>query len=127
MANETEAKPVGQCYYFGCHKQPGHYLWTESGSLASRIADSVLPFRHTILDAGLLPKVGNQVEGHASLSHIGKWTIISFWDRSVDKRGACNSSFVIPKTLEFSDAIEVSKERFPWVWSRLTFDVVLAY
>jgi hypothetical protein len=117
---------IGQCYFFGCHRQAGHYLWTEKGSMADRIARDVLPFRYTILDAGLLPELSNQTEGEATIVHWPKWTVVSFWDRSVDKRGGCNSSFVIPAVLSFDEAIAVAKKRFPWVWSRFTFEVCLS-
>ncbi len=113
----------GQCYYFGCHGGPGHYLWTEKGSMADMIAKTVLPFRYTILDAGFLPEVGNQNEGDGSLVQFANWTVVSFWDRSVDKRGGCNSAFVIPGRLTFTEAIDVAKAKFPWVWKRFNFEV----
>jgi hypothetical protein len=122
-STSVESIVNGQCYYFGCHERAGHYLWTEKGSMADRIAKSVLPFRYTILDAGLLPEVGEQVEGEGTIVHFPKWTIISFWDRSVDKRGGCNSAFLIRGHWTFGEAVEIAREKFPWVWSRFTFEV----
>lgn len=129
MTADASEQPIvnGQCYYFGCHERPGHYLWTERCSLADRIAKTVLPFRYTILDAGLLPEVGDQTEGLATIVHWPNWTVISFWDRSVDNRGGCNSAFLIPGRLTFAEAIKVSKQKFPWVWQRFSFEVRQAH
>lgn len=125
---ETQQPIVnGQCYYFGCHDRPGHYLWTERGNGADRIADSVLPFRYTILDGGLLPHDREQIEGDATIVHWPNWTVISFWDRSVDKRGGCSSAFAIPGRLTFDEAVEVAKAKFPWVWERFNFEVRQAH
>ncbi len=60
----------------------------------------------------------------ATLAHISGWTILSFWDRSVDRRNGCNSAFVIPAEVNYITAISVAQERFAWVWDRFPFDVV---
>lgn len=117
---------IGQCLYFGCHREAGHFLWAENGHRASTDAEKKLPFRYGILDAGLLPPYQPQIEGQATIVHFPSWTIVSFWDRSVDKRGGCNSAFVIPAVVSFDDAITIAKQRFPWVWSRFTFEVCLS-
>lgn len=126
MSALDHAGVIGQCLYFGCHRESGHFLWSENGHRASRDAEKKLPFRYCILDGGLLPHYENEVEGKATIVHWPKWTVVSFWDRSVDKRGGCNSAFVIPAVLSFDEAIAVAKERFPWVWSRFTFEVCLS-
>ncbi len=117
---------IGDCFYFGCHREAGHYLWSET---ARQVWDreNRFPFRYEILDGGLLPVREPQIEGKAVLVHIGTWTVVTFWDRSVDKRGGCNSSFVIPSHVGFDEAITISKERFPWVWARFSFEVVLSH
>ena len=114
---------IGPCFYFGCKKQAGHFLFNEQGWQASRSSEIELPFRYHILDGGLLPAGRPEVQGEAVLVHIGSHTVVSFWDRSVDTRGGCNSSFVIPSHVDFSTAIAISKERFPWVWERINFEV----
>jgi|GEM_PF-2929743 len=122
----TDTANIGPCFYFGCHREPGHYLWTETERHAGYAAERSFPFRYTILDGGLLPVGVQEIEGAASLIYIGGWTVITFWDRSVDKRGGCNSAFVIPSKLSFDDAIALSKVRFKWVWKRFKFDVKLS-
>jgi hypothetical protein len=126
-ADQNQAIVTGPCYYFGCGQGAGHYLFSESGQHCwSRDAERSLPIRYTVLDGGLLPPGKPETEGEAAMIHVGNWTIITFWDRSVDKRGGCNSSFVIPARLGFDDAVALSRKRFPWVWSRFKFDVRLS-
>lgn len=118
---------MSECFYFGCHREAGHYLFDEQGRHASRRGELSLPFRYSILDSGLLPQGDAQEQGAATIVLFPAWTVISFWDRSVDKRGGCNSAFVLPGQMTFDEAIAVSKEKFPWVWSRLTFEVRRVY
>ena len=117
---------VGECYFFGCKGEPGHYLYMQAGRVI-RNADALFPFQWTILDAGLLPQGGDQTEGAAALVRFNGWTVVSFWDRSVDERRGCNSSFVVPGEWSFDQVIAISKIRFPWFWERVKFEVRLVY
>jgi hypothetical protein len=111
-------------FYFGCWDRSGHFLVTPGGR---HVYDNPkdFPVREGILDGGLLPPFQPQVEGRAVLVHLSGWTILSFWDRSVDTRGGCSSSFVMRGTLDFVAATQRARERFPQVWNRYTFEVVL--
>lgn len=115
------------CYYFGCKDRPGHFLWGDDGRRSDNSSKNVLPFKFSILDAGFLPEVCSQIEGLGTLVHFPKWTVLSFWDRSVDKRPGCNSAFVLYGHWTFSESLEISKVKFPWVWSRFNFEVRLAH
>ena len=78
----------------------------------------------SILDADLLPQEGQQIEGETTHVVINGWTVISFWDRTVDSRGNSNSAFVIYGKFSFSEAVEISKQAFPEIWNRFTFTLV---
>lgn len=113
---------IGKCYYCGCYNETGHYLWDERNHKVHYVKG--IPFRWEILDGGLLPPHEPETEGLAEIIHIGSWTIITFWDRSVDKRGGSCSAFVIPAHVWFDEAVAIAKERFPSVWNRFPFEVI---
>ena len=112
-------------FYFGCHRETGHFLWKEDQRRASRSDERSLSFNWTILDACLFPVDAKDVQGEATITHFMGWTVISFWDRSVDKRPMSNSSFVVKGHHSFDDMVKMTKEKFPWVWSRFSFEVKL--
>lgn len=116
--------------YFGVWESggAGHYLHDQGGYKSYR-GEAELPFRETILDAGLLPQKGDQVEGLIYSNNINGWTILSFWDRSGDSRSASNSSFLFHTgtgMYGLADLLGVAKEQFPSVFSRFGFDLKLA-
>jgi len=118
-------KAMRSCYYFGCQGQAGHHLWTEGGGrLFDHNVPKDFPVRVAALDCGFLPPNRPQVEGEASLAHVEGWTILAFWDRSVDTRPGCNNAFVLPLLLSFDEAKQLARERFPSVWDRFKFEVV---
>ena len=125
----TAAGPMPNSFYFGCWKSAGHFLHYENGQHVYE-RDEAFPkdFPVTVhtLDGGLLGYPEQEIEGKAVLSHIGDWTVISFWDRSVDSRGKSNSSFVMRGKWDFSTALGIAKSSFPSVFSRFGFEVVLA-
>lgn len=107
-------------YYFGCVGQPGHFMHRPGGR---RDWDADTPWGRTP-DGTLCPAGGKQVEGVALIHHKDGWTALSFWDRSVDQRGGCNSNFFVAAELSFDEMVAQAKERFPQVWHRFNFDVV---
>lgn len=62
-------------------------------------------------------------QGVAALHVVDGWTAIAFWDRSVDKRGACNSNFVTHDVVDFDEMVRRSRAAFPHVWARFPFEV----
>lgn len=111
-------------FYFGCwNGNTGHYLFDPHGRTQWNDPQR-FPFRSTILDGGLLPPNEPQAEGVAALCHISGWTVISFWDRTVDKRGGCNSSFVMRGVHDFGSAVCRAKAKFPDIWNRFPFPIV---
>lgn len=94
--------------------------------------ENVLPWKDIdgVLQPGCREERGHwvhhgvpEVEGEALLHHKDGWTAISFWDRSVDKRGACNSTYFAEGTFTFDEMVEMAKARFSERWNRMAFEV----
>ena len=117
------------CFYFGCCRGVGHYLFTPTLHRIHSERDPDLPddfpVNIHVLDAGLLGYPKKQIEGEAVVSHIGGWTILSFWDRSVDGRPGSNSNFIMRGTRTFDEASETACGAFPEIWQRLRFPIQL--
>lgn len=111
--------------YFGCWNEPGHYLYDRDGRRHFEPRRGV-PFRYTILDAGLLPPDGPATEGVCHRAQIGGWTIISFWDRSIDSRPGSNSSFLCPGDFTFEEMLAAARMFYPQICERFTFELKLA-
>lgn len=109
-------------FYFGCWREAGHYLFTPSGRSTYSVPND-FPLPANYLDSGLLPPNLPETEGRASLVHINGWTVISFWDRSVDKRGKCNSSFLFRGHFTFDEMCKLAAEKFPTIWNRFAFPI----
>jgi hypothetical protein len=117
-----------QAYYFGCWGNAGHYLF-DPDRRSTRYTDKMVPWEQidSVLCYGHRGPYQNgpQVQGLALLHHRDGWTALSFWDRTVDKRGGSNSNFFVEGTLSFDEIVLVAKERFPSIWERFTFKVEL--
>lgn len=112
-------------FYYGCHVRLGHYLHDTDLKQVDGQPDP-FPCNWQRLDGGFLPKRDEeQVEGLASLTHFGRyWTVLSFWDRSVDHRKGSCSTFVMPFALTFEEACQRAEMAFPKIWKRFTFPIV---
>jgi hypothetical protein len=119
--------------YFGCWEQAGHFLCDEHGRHMHD--EKVCPWKDYEIDSKLQPGCyedrgywqhrGPETEGEALVHHKDGWTALSFWDRSVDKRGKCNSTFMAEGIHDFETMKKIAMERFPKIWSRFTFEVKL--
>lgn len=116
---------MGDVYYNGCWGETGHYLWDRTRRKAYSVPAD-FPVAPHVLDSGFLPPGQPQVEGRATLCHVNGWTVLAFWDRSVDTRGKSNSAFVARGTLDFDAMVAAAKAAFPSVWGRFGFEVRLA-
>ena len=136
-------RPDAECFFFGCIESAGHYLWRRQGrgrpANAHDVEEAIRRAIGAPLDAagvgGLCwnsPKstYGNngydrdETEGRALQTRLNGWTVVAFWDRSVDRRGACNSAFIVKGEMTFAQATRVARHRWPEVWARFPFDVV---
>lgn len=127
-------------FYFGCVREPGHHMWkpTSDGTGPHWKDYDFLdknPWGYEI-DGGLCPGGERhngrrpytgipEVQGQALIHHKDGWTALSFWDRSVDKRGACNSTFLAEGDFTFEQMSAIAVKYFPEVTKRFHFPVVL--
>lgn len=113
-----------ECFYFGCWNEKGHYLHSKGGQSLGRNMPKDFPFPEYVLDSGFLPPNQPEIQGVATHVHINDWTVIAFWDRTVDSRGKSNSAFIMRGEHTFDEAVAIAKTEFPQVWGRFKFQVV---
>lgn len=123
----SDAK-TAEVYYFGCRGQAGHYWFKPHGSMRHNQEPPLgYDIVHGKIDSGFCPgsipgdsygRSRPEVEGEACLHHLPEWTILAWWDRSVDIRGGCNSNLVAKGHYSYADMIEIGKAQFPDVMSR---------
>jgi hypothetical protein len=117
--------------FFGVGNEPGHYWW-QPGARPDRNVHTVrtsgypdgCPFGWEC-DGGLQPADPREVQGRCRLIERDGWTAIAWWDRSVDKRMACCSTFAAEGIHRFDTMLALLKESFPWVLARAKFELVL--
>lgn len=114
-------------FHYGCaNNRKGHFV--HAGKGISQYGPEVYnfcainPWGYEI-DSGLCPS-GPEIEGRALVHHKDGWTAMSFWDRSVDKRGKCNSNFFAEGTHTFDEMVAIAKDHFPKIMARFEFPIV---
>lgn len=117
-----------EAYYFGPWKGfPAHRWRDPSGRAADFHAKAFLPAALHNLDATYCPGRGvgvrypgtrPEVEGEASIHHVEDWTVLAWWDRSVDERPGANSNIVARGTWDFEAMVSIAKAQFVEVWAR---------
>lgn len=127
-------------FYFGPWDRPGHYFFDEDGSSVREDRTPNFPFGNDTgkvfvdckLQPGCKPAARSQydrsrpeIEGEAALHHIKGWTALCIWDRSVDKRGACNSNYFAEGTFTFEEMVEMARTRFAYRWNKMTCPITL--
>jgi hypothetical protein len=124
-----------RAYYFGPWSQAGHHLYGRGGSSAYH-AEQMIPW--SSIDGELQPHrescrrdsgycgCGSGPEGEALLHHRNGWTALSFWDRSVDRRGNCNSTYFAEGDFSFNEMVAIAKAQFGERWAKMGFQVVPA-
>lgn len=138
MTPEVKTNP--RMFYFGPWDRAGHYFFDERGRNIDVYKIAGFPFGHrgdrVMVDGRLQPgspdpndrlrrRTRPEIEGEALLHHVNGWTALCFWDRSVDKRGACNSNYFAEGNFSFEEMVAMAKTRFAQRWDRMGFEVVL--
>jgi len=110
-----------QAYYFGVSpgRSAGHYCHNRDLSTTFDRPRSGFPILPTILDGGLLPTCAERKQGLCELWKNGKWTILSFWDQSGDRRPGSNSTFLLEGDYTFEQAVQHSRQIFPSIFTRI--------
>lgn len=111
------------CYYFGVMKHAGHHLYRGNNTIHKRYLPNDFPVDVRALDGALLPPQLPQDEGRAELIHLNGWTVLTFWDRSEDKRYRSSSTFIVRGAHSFLETVEIAREHYPQVWSRFEFEI----
>ena len=130
-------------FYFGPWDQAGHYLHGENGRSIRQGPEirGSFPWNEWSSEEGIGIdcqlqlgcfkqdghwRHGAEPEGKALIHHKDGWTALSFWDRSIDTRGACNSTYFAEGTFIFEEMVAMAKARFAERWNKMSFPVVLA-
>lgn len=105
-------------FYFGCIGDTGHFLFDASGCYVR--PDRVgVPFSRGGLDQRD-PPGRKQEQGNARLSFESGWTLLHFWDRTVDRRPGSHSIFLVEGGPHSGDVMMQRAERaFPKVLTRI--------
>lgn len=121
--------------YFGPLKESGHFFFNDQGQSEMTIDLKGVPWRtqEDHVDGTLQPGVicergywhgtTPQVEGPAVVHHKNGWTALSFWDRTIDTRPGCSSTYLAEGTFTFEEMVEFAKTRFPERWGKMKFEV----
>lgn len=113
--------PHNTAYYFGCGGGAGHYLWIP-GEQPRRAMNA--PRWMNCIDGTFPPADGSEEQFKATMLHIHGYTVLSWWDRSVDKRPGSNSTVLLPFIMtNFPMAVVRAKALFPWVFARMKQDL----
>lgn len=118
-------------FYFGCWGVSGHYLFTDRGEHPEPHVEASLRAAVGSIDGRYPPQYnqrafsepGYQEEGLALVHHVNGWTVLAFWDRSIDRRFACNSNFIAEGAHDFDAMRTLARDRFPTIWARFPFEV----
>ncbi len=109
--------------YCGCHRGSGHYLWTEHEQrLLWRDTVDTQPWGASIDGTLYLRAVANGVAKH---TQFAGWTALSWPDNSIDGRPGSHSTFVAEGTFTAEEMLTMARSRFPWVFERFKYEVVL--
>lgn len=124
--------------YHGCWVGTGHYLFDKNRGTPRNPAFRVWLYRaggpSKFIDNGLswdckrkLPGIPPETEGVAKITHMAAdgfdWTVLGFWDRSVDTRHNSWSMFIATGTHDFDQMVALAKRDFPQIWARYKFEV----
>lgn len=83
-----------ELFYFGCIREAGHYLWlSEHCRIWSSTDVGISNQLGAALDGAFCPADMNEQQRWLC-SFVPPWTIVAWWDRSVDSRPNCVSVFI---------------------------------
>lgn len=109
--------------YFGCLGDTGHFVSDREGNRVWKSPHSEF-LRHR--DGNLAPKNTTE-QGKAIVYHEKEFTVVAFWDYSVDTRPGSNSMFLLPAHLSGEEALKLAKGFFPHIFRRFKFQVEILH
>lgn len=123
-----------RAYFFGCLIL-GHHLYGPriAGQIdrVDIVPASSTPWKLSEIDGNAQPNSAlyahtwqvpgeKQPLGVARLHHRAGWTMLSFWDRSMDTRYGSNGNFILEGTHDFTAACSTARSIWPELWERIT-------
>lgn len=121
-------------YYYGCwNNRTGHFLFKPDGTFVEmesekRLAEQMKSVNIScdiFISSSKCPQrkdVNNrrlEVEGEAHLHHINGWTLLAFWNRSVDHRNSSHSNFFTQGEWDFNQMCQIARKSYPSIWQKL--------
>jgi hypothetical protein len=112
-------------YFFGVWRMPGHFMYRPGRVFAGGIT---APWSGPTIDGRMQPGCApgvpawklEQTQGIAVLHVASGWSMISFWDRTADKRRNSNGNFIVEGERTFGAMTSLAAQSFPEVWRRVT-------
>lgn len=116
-------EPVVRILYFGCKTgQPGHHLfhseWWQPNQYDQKHRRLDGGWTSHMLDGVYAPRDPREPQGKYAAHFVHGWTVVAWWDRSVDTRFKCNSAFLVEGLHAPAAAIEHAAKAFPSVIAR---------
>lgn len=122
IENQEKFEPL----YYGCsNNNTGHYVFTAEGGNIYSLSHSEKTNNSNFLasnDAKLTP-IDSYKQGRAIFHIYPTFTILAFWDNSVDSRPGSNSMFMLPPGTTSANAIDTARKIFSSVFQRFKFPV----
>lgn len=120
--------------YFGPLKESGHFMFYDTGYKVPWSEGDITPWPCDSIDGTVQPgavMVGDRLVqrgswkyGEAVIRQKDGWTLLSFWDSTVDTRPGSSSTYLAEGIFTFEQMVELAKERFPERWAIMKFPVV---
>lgn len=140
--------------FYGCWTTPagvgltGHYFFLPDGRTQVRHhrrngamsdnPETLIPWGYKV-DGNFAPRgagagrveAPNGVAGyHIAVSWVGHaeeeaWSLISWWDNSVDIRGGSSASFMVDRRATPEEILAEAREKFPQIFARFKYEIVL--
>jgi len=101
-------------FMFGCWRGRGHHWWDSSGQFLR--APDGWPWR-----AEPAPRL-DRLEQREGVPHFltpPAWSVVSFWDRSIDSRQTSFTAFAMPGEHSQEVVLRRAHEAFPTIWPRI--------
>lgn len=112
-------------FYFGCLDDIGHDL--KAYPLGTRPDQTpwrnVTPWGAEMDGTFAPPGEHKDKQGAAALIHKDGWSMLSWWDRTVDSRRASNSAIIAKGAHTFEEMLELLRRSFPSVSHRQTIAI----
>lgn len=114
--------------FFGCQSatSKGHYFFRPHFRKYDFDPKHFRDEQGRHLDGGFLEAQGvRDVQGSAAYRQLNGYSIVSWWDRSGDSRGASNSAFIVQGDHTPQEVMRLGAESFPTILPRQKAPITL--